>query len=156
MIRRPPRSTLFPYTTLFRSRLTWRPLEKLRLRRIRAGSACPAAWHSAPPNPNPCPRRRAPTMASLPSPCYRGSLYSVLSAEPRQDCAELSLAGARIPDSPRRPTASSVFRSPEASRRPVRATAELSGEHGESPPPGVPGHGAAGGGHSQASKDKPG
>src|SRR5256885_12199538 len=23
MIRRPPRSTLFPYTTLFRSRLTW-------------------------------------------------------------------------------------------------------------------------------------
>src|SRR3712207_7064879 len=25
MIRRPPRSTLFPYTTLFRSRLTWWP-----------------------------------------------------------------------------------------------------------------------------------
>src|SRR5256885_10792131 len=24
MIRRPPRSTLFPYTTLFRSRLRWR------------------------------------------------------------------------------------------------------------------------------------
>src|SRR2546422_8070834 len=23
MIRRPPRSTLFPYTTLFRSRITW-------------------------------------------------------------------------------------------------------------------------------------
>src|SRR3712207_8150509 len=30
MIRRPPRSTLFPYTTLFRSRL-------LRLRHVRAG-----------------------------------------------------------------------------------------------------------------------
>src|SRR2546426_5517704 len=27
MIRRPPRSTLFPYTTLFRSRLTWNPFE---------------------------------------------------------------------------------------------------------------------------------
>src|SRR5206468_13104268 len=25
MIRRPPRSTLFPYTTLFRSRLSWPP-----------------------------------------------------------------------------------------------------------------------------------
>src|SRR5688572_32512612 len=25
MIRRPPRSTLFPYTTLFRSDLTWEP-----------------------------------------------------------------------------------------------------------------------------------
>src|ERR1017187_10667672 len=25
MIRRPPRSTLFPYTTLFRSKVTWRP-----------------------------------------------------------------------------------------------------------------------------------
>src|SRR5687768_18260771 len=26
MIRRPPRSTLFPYTTLFRSRRGWRPI----------------------------------------------------------------------------------------------------------------------------------
>src|SRR2546429_7234689 len=26
MIRRPPRSTLFPYTTLFRSRVLWTPL----------------------------------------------------------------------------------------------------------------------------------
>src|SRR5260370_25664143 len=26
MIRRPPRSTLFPYTTLFRSRPAWEPL----------------------------------------------------------------------------------------------------------------------------------
>src|SRR5256885_16609577 len=30
MIRRPPRSTLFPYTTLFRSRLTGVPIERLR------------------------------------------------------------------------------------------------------------------------------
>src|SRR2546430_14435678 len=30
MIRRPPRSTLFPYTTLFRSR-RWQPLSRQRL-----------------------------------------------------------------------------------------------------------------------------
>src|SRR2546422_11730314 len=30
MIRRPPRSTLFPYTTLFRSCLDWRQVEVLR------------------------------------------------------------------------------------------------------------------------------
>src|SRR2546427_189283 len=45
MIRRPPRSTLFPYTTLFRSR---RPCPSARgRRRIR----------SAPARPPPCPRR---------------------------------------------------------------------------------------------------
>src|SRR3712207_9494008 len=31
MIRRPPRSTLFPYTTLFRSLPTWGEGERLRL-----------------------------------------------------------------------------------------------------------------------------
>src|SRR5258708_23525175 len=43
MIRRPPRSTLFPYTTLFRSRTqsrfgieSCRPLNKQRRRRIQA------------------------------------------------------------------------------------------------------------------------
>src|SRR5256885_13329345 len=36
MIRRPPRSTLFPYTTLFRSQMT------LRDRRRRADAATPA------------------------------------------------------------------------------------------------------------------
>src|SRR2546430_5350583 len=35
MIRRPPRSTLFPYTTLFRSRTSWRT-------RVAAESACGA------------------------------------------------------------------------------------------------------------------
>src|SRR2546429_3877777 len=28
MIRRPPRSTLFPYTTLFRSKIFWKPVLK--------------------------------------------------------------------------------------------------------------------------------
>src|SRR5438128_12500138 len=36
MIRRPPRSTLFPYTTLFRSRAVWRGL--LPARRIASAS----------------------------------------------------------------------------------------------------------------------
>src|SRR5258705_4175255 len=36
MIRRPPRSTLFPYTTLFRSRFMARPYDRRRLRRARA------------------------------------------------------------------------------------------------------------------------
>src|SRR5438552_11671807 len=40
MIRRPPRSTLFPYTTLFRS----------RLRIDRASGACAARVHSALPH----------------------------------------------------------------------------------------------------------
>src|SRR3989475_7637747 len=39
MIRRPPRSTLFPYTTLFRSRQPGLPLDKARRR---AGDARPA------------------------------------------------------------------------------------------------------------------
>src|SRR3712207_8065367 len=34
MIRRPPRSTLFPYTTLFRSRRDRRPQPRLLLRRL--------------------------------------------------------------------------------------------------------------------------
>src|SRR6266511_3517252 len=40
MIRRPPRSTLFPYTTLFRSRRTCRsPARGRRTRGVRAGSS---------------------------------------------------------------------------------------------------------------------
>src|SRR5438034_5834084 len=38
MIRRPPRSTLFPYTTLFRSLFNWR---RLRTRRPKLGSTLP-------------------------------------------------------------------------------------------------------------------
>src|SRR2546430_10215903 len=35
MIRRPPRSTLFPYTTLFRSHKYWQSLYKIMKRSIR-------------------------------------------------------------------------------------------------------------------------
>src|SRR3712207_7724228 len=40
MIRRPPRSTLFPYTTLFRSRAPCAPASAPRRRRSRRTGAC--------------------------------------------------------------------------------------------------------------------
>src|SRR3712207_6847138 len=55
MIRRPPRSTLFPYTTLFRSRCRWTP-------------ACGgAATSSAPCAPRSAPTARASTWRRTPS-----------------------------------------------------------------------------------------
>src|SRR5688572_33057969 len=36
MIRRPPRSTLFPYTTLFRSDVAWQPAEIMSACRLSA------------------------------------------------------------------------------------------------------------------------
>src|SRR5207248_5293064 len=49
MIRRPPRSTLFPYTTLFRS----------RGRAVRAGRRGGRRPATQPPDPPPCHRRRS-------------------------------------------------------------------------------------------------
>src|SRR5437660_9657658 len=43
MIRRPPRSTLFPYTTLFRSGRAWRPRSRRRRPRREARSRCARA-----------------------------------------------------------------------------------------------------------------
>src|SRR5438093_12357252 len=48
MIRRPPRSTLFPYTTLFRSPCLWAWGGSVRL----AFPACPRASRAASPFPN--------------------------------------------------------------------------------------------------------
>src|SRR3712207_8513580 len=51
MIRRPPRSTLFPYTTLFRSKLTLQGVEQVRIDAVHgrddleAGSV--VSWASA-------------------------------------------------------------------------------------------------------------
>src|SRR3712207_7727040 len=45
MIRRPPRSTLFPYTTLFRSRHDRRAAEHIGRRRRRDGGARHARSH---------------------------------------------------------------------------------------------------------------
>src|SRR5947207_11477379 len=39
ILRRPPRSTLFPYTTLFRSRVDFRRLQGYRLARVRQALA---------------------------------------------------------------------------------------------------------------------
>src|SRR2546430_12756402 len=55
MIRRPPRSTLFPYTTLFRSRPASLPLG--RRRRADSRLALPHAERSVPYAPPPPPRR---------------------------------------------------------------------------------------------------
>src|SRR2546426_3743944 len=58
MIRRPPRSTLFPYTTLFRS-----PAK--RRRTAKAETAAPAA----PPPPETRPKRSEEHTSELQSPC---------------------------------------------------------------------------------------
>src|SRR2546429_6186507 len=47
MIRRPPRSTLFPYTTLFRSPRRPRPAEGVSTRVRRAGLRLPLGPHAA-------------------------------------------------------------------------------------------------------------
>src|SRR5687768_18077737 len=58
MIRRPPRSTLFPYTTLFRSAAAARA--RRRARRSRPATAT-AAIHKNAPRQGPSTRRPAPT-----------------------------------------------------------------------------------------------
>src|SRR3712207_7962855 len=48
MIRRPPRSTLFPYTTLFRSLKSGKPLQpRRRQNRVTVASATPQAAESS-------------------------------------------------------------------------------------------------------------
>src|SRR3712207_8471281 len=73
MIRRPPRSTLFPYTTLFRSRGRPAPARRRgRRRRTRGGSRAGPARGSRPP-PTRCraspPPARAPGSARAGAPC---------------------------------------------------------------------------------------
>src|SRR5258705_2910626 len=48
MIRRPPRSTLFPYTTLFRSRKGWDVYVSDAVERGRSGFASPEVWPGEP------------------------------------------------------------------------------------------------------------
>src|SRR3712207_6966004 len=54
MIRRPPRSTLFPYTTLFRSRLLPAITEKMLIRQLRElerdGIVVRTSYSSVPPH----------------------------------------------------------------------------------------------------------
>src|SRR2546430_4522941 len=71
MIRRPPRSTLFPYTTLFRSRerrpLFAAPRRRPRRRRRRRKGACAAQYErlSQPDPPPAAGRRRARRLRAL-------------------------------------------------------------------------------------------
>src|SRR3712207_7311693 len=51
MIRRPPRSTLFPYTTLFRSVATPEEQRSRPGRERRKSSWCPECAHAAKPRP---------------------------------------------------------------------------------------------------------
>src|SRR3712207_8950580 len=71
MIRRPPRSTLFPYTTLFRSsstpsgraRATGTVGRGRRACRRRARGPAPPPRRASPCRPSPpCPRRRGPSL----------------------------------------------------------------------------------------------
>src|SRR3712207_8318917 len=68
MIRRPPRSTLFPYTTLFRSAAPLRGLADLLRPRRRAGAPQQAHRHAALVGAVPAPRLggRAPRPARQP------------------------------------------------------------------------------------------
>src|SRR3712207_7879227 len=70
MIRRPPRSTLFPYTTLFRS-LRWLLLPLRSLGVSRAGTACydaaPALFFARPTAPRSAPLRSEEHTSELPS-----------------------------------------------------------------------------------------
>src|SRR6266581_3631229 len=72
MIRRPPRSTLFPYTTLFRSR-------PRRVRRPRRPGACPS--------PDPAGRRSEEHTSELQSPVH---LVCRLLLEKKKDYPRLS------------------------------------------------------------------
>src|SRR5437762_12767587 len=62
LIRRPPRSTLFPYTTLFRSSVRAKPSP---LRQRSSGILRRSAVHALPPTP--CDRRSQETWALHPS-----------------------------------------------------------------------------------------
>src|SRR5256885_12621758 len=78
MIRRPPRSTLFPYTTLFRSRFSevcsraLIPLSAARFadRRLPAKRRVAPEWfHSQSPTDAACSRRSEEHTSELQSPC---------------------------------------------------------------------------------------
>src|SRR3712207_8090920 len=60
MIRRPPRSTLFPYTTLFRSSATVRRTPAPGLPNAQRSPALHRASREPPPTTRPCARRAIP------------------------------------------------------------------------------------------------
>src|SRR3712207_9145943 len=83
MIRRPPRSTLFPYTTLFRSTFTWVPQEFLLDHGV-------APWDGAHSLPIWLP---LPRYAGLLARDVSASLGAGLSVRPVADTARDTLRG---------------------------------------------------------------
>src|SRR3712207_7514592 len=78
MIRRPPRSTLFPYTTLFRSRDARSPLAH----RMRYGTTHHDAWSSAAGDDEPGRRSRLPHAAeALSGNCLGGRAFDLGRSE---------------------------------------------------------------------------
>src|SRR5256885_10069993 len=74
MIRRPPRSTLFPYTTLFRSPLPPTPRTLFRRQRCSSWGAWPSTTPARPrrrarASPDPGARRSEEHTSELQSPC---------------------------------------------------------------------------------------
>src|SRR5256885_10359408 len=70
MIRRPPRSTLFPYTTLFRSRLVWERRSDRRLLPRGAALRVRSGPHRRKlPGPDRTRRRSEEHTSELQSPC---------------------------------------------------------------------------------------
>src|SRR5256885_11923398 len=67
MIRRPPRSTLFPYTTLFRSRRACGDTDTRQS--PKAGGATGARWFRSSPIPKACAGRSEEHTSELQSPC---------------------------------------------------------------------------------------
>src|SRR2546425_1403568 len=71
MIRRPPRSTLFPYTTLFRSRSTWSPSRSRSITAsCSASSTIPPATSSSWPSAGEARRRSEEHTSELQSLAY--------------------------------------------------------------------------------------
>src|SRR5262249_21858477 len=85
-IRRPPRSTLFPYTTLFRSAATGRRPAPPRSGPFRR------AWFRRPPDPAASPRPRVPSGAppAAPRSTCRSGHASPRGARVRWQCPQVS------------------------------------------------------------------
>src|SRR2546430_10929004 len=87
MIRRPPRSTLFPYTTLFRSIPKW-----IRLKSSEYGNERTAEARQCDLWRNPSDPSRETNRAGFSADRYRGVCFAFLCAEyPHRDVALLQL-----------------------------------------------------------------
>src|SRR3712207_8997028 len=83
MIRRPPRSTLFPYTTLFRSYARKRPPDKLSELPVRTGVPVRVGRRCSQCSCGPCRR------PSSPPPCARPILAVLCAVRSEEHTSEL-------------------------------------------------------------------